>query len=160
MFARLLPCALVSFVLLSSSVLAQTNPSPVDRSAPVPQSGLQVQSIRLDPIPPLIAVNQAGQYREGTQLSFVVKGTPGAQGLLRITNVREPIALTESKPGTYTAVYRIPENANLSQNTVVVAELEKNGTAHRSTSRIGGPLADNPFANLGNPGLLNDGTRP
>ncbi len=70
-------------------------------------------------------VRQQGSERDGLQLVFFVKGTPGAQASVRLRNGRQQrLSLTETAvPGEYTGTLALPRNTRIDARQPVTAVL-------------------------------------
>ena len=70
-------------------------------------------------------VQHRGNERDGAQLLFFVKGTPGAQASVRMRNgPQRRLTLTETRvPGEYTGTLMLPRNARIDAGQPVTAVL-------------------------------------
>lgn len=80
-------------------------------------------------------VEQVLQLDPGTDLSFTVWGTPGAQAALQIDGAQRALALVETSPGIYRGIYTISQRDRIQPDARVSANL-------RSGNRVGSAILD------------------
>lgn len=129
----------VALSLLSSIVvlpgLAQANPTPANWTAQ------QVTTPQIDSF----TVSSVDQLTPGTELIFVLQGTPNAEATLTIGNIATNLPMQEIEPGVYEGRYTIRSRDQISENTVVRANLQQNDQI--SSVRLQQPLVSSTTAN-------------
>lgn len=86
-------------------------------------------------------VTPVGSIEPGTELRFVVIGSPGGRASLNIDSVIQGVPMTEVRPGRYEGGYTIRRNDNFPPSLNIVATLDANGQVVRS--RLNQPLLAN-----------------
>ena len=80
-------------------------------------------------------VEQVLKLDPGTDLSFTVWGTPGAQAALQIDGAQRALALVETSPGIYRGIYTISQRDRIQPDARVNVNL-------RSGNRVGSAILD------------------
>ena len=112
----------VALVLAIGAALATPYPAAAASAAATPRvTGFDVE--------------QVSQLSPGTDLSFTVWGTPGAQAALQIDGAQRALALVESSPGIYRGIYTISQRDHIQPDARVSANL-------RNGNRVGSAILD------------------
>lgn len=123
----------IGLALLSSVIylpgIARANPKPSIQVAQQRELGSDIDSFTLYPVQRL---------DPGTELFFVLRGTPYSRATLTIPNAVQNLPMREVQPGVYEASYMIRQGDRISENTAVRANLQQ---GNRITStRLQQPL--------------------
>ena len=68
-------------------------------------------------------VRRVGSPRNGEQLVFTLRGTPGGRAVVRLVGAQERFRLTEERPGEYVGTYALRPTDRLDANAPIVARL-------------------------------------
>ncbi|XZN89864.1 MAG: hypothetical protein ACM65M_19695 [Microcoleus sp.] len=123
----------IGLALLSSVIylpgIARANQKPSIQVAQQRELGSDIDSFTLYPVQRL---------DPGTELFFVLRGTPYSRATLTIPNAVQNLPMREVQPGVYEASYMIRQGDRISENTAVRANLQQ---GNRITStRLQQPL--------------------
>ncbi len=91
-------------------------------------------------------VRHEGSARNGEQLRFTLRGTPGGRASVRLVGAQERFRLTEERPGDYVGTYAVRPTDRLDANAPVVAHLRVGELTATSTLERG--LDANRLVNL------------
>jgi outer membrane lipoprotein SlyB len=80
-----------------------------------------------------IGVEQVRRLSTGNVLAFTLEGAPRAEVTLRIDGATAPLRLTERRPGVYEGNYTIRSRDRLNANSVVTAQVYKEGQSATAT---------------------------
>ena len=80
------------------------------------------------------------RLESGTELYFVLRGTPYSRATLTIPNAVQNLPMREVQPGVYEVSYMIREGDRISENTVVRANLQQGDRI--SSARLQQPLVN------------------
>ena len=89
-------------------------------------------------------LEQVEQLTPGTELNFILYGTPRARAALSIEGAQRDLVLVESQPGVYRGVYTISRRDRLLPGSAVTANL-------RSGNRVASAVLDEPLQAGWNP---------
>jgi outer membrane lipoprotein SlyB len=70
---------------------------------------------------------QSDKLTGGNEIGFTVKGTPGAKASLTLVGTDAAIALTETKPGEYSAAYTIRTRDRITERSTATVTLANGG---------------------------------
>jgi hypothetical protein len=82
------------------------------------------------------------KFEPGAELKFQLQGTPGARASFSIENVIANVPMRETSPGHYEGAYTIRRLDRIPSGVQIVATLEANNQAVRTTLDRGSVLAD------------------
>ncbi|MFB2981821.1 hypothetical protein [Microseira sp. BLCC-F43] len=123
----------IALALLSSTIylpeIAQAGPKPSIQVAQLRVFAPEIDSFTLYPVQRL---------DPGTELFFVLRGTPYARATLTIPNAVQNLPMREVRPGVYEASYIIRDWDRISENTAVRATLQRGDRI--SSTRLQQPL--------------------
>ncbi|PSB43495.1 hypothetical protein C7B67_23790 [filamentous cyanobacterium Phorm 6] len=123
----------IGLALLSSVIylpeMARANPKPSIQVAQQRILGSEIDSFTAYPVQRL---------DPGTQLFFVLRGTPYSRATLTIQNAVQNLPMREVQPGVYEASYMIRQGDRISENTAVLANLQQGDRI--SSTRLQQPL--------------------
>ena len=140
-----LPAALAAFVLLFTMPLML----PTDASAASKKAAPVIDNFTVDP---------ANQTTPGSEINFVVHGTPKGKASVRIAGVPRAINLREVDSGVYEGSYTVRNNDRIVSNAAVRSTLTRSGrssvatVALRSTATAAAPAAASPAPAAAAPG--------
>src|SRR5688572_24497837 len=103
-----------SLLLLCSVFVPATDAATASKKAPAPV----IENFTVDP---------ANHTTPGTEISFVVQGTPKGKASVRISGVSRAIALTEVDPGVYEGSYTVRSSDKIAPNASTRATLTRSG---------------------------------
>jgi outer membrane lipoprotein SlyB len=89
-------------------------------------------------------LEQVEQLTPGTELNFILYGTPRARAALSIEGAQRDLVLTETQPGVYRGVYTVSRRDKLAPGSAVTANL-------RSGNRVASAVLDEPLLSGWNP---------
>ncbi|MEO7151833.1 MAG: glycine zipper 2TM domain-containing protein [Burkholderiaceae bacterium] len=89
-------------------------------------------------------LEQVEQLTPGTELNFILYGTPRARAALSVEGAQRDLVLVESQPGVYRGVYTISRRDKLMPASTVTANL-------RSGNRVASAVLDEPLLAGWNP---------
>lgn len=116
-------------VVLGSPTFAQAQLKPASLLAQQRYDAPQIDSFRVNPV---------SQLSPGTELVFTLQGTPNSQAMLTIGNTVRNLPMREVEPGYYEGRYTIRSRDQLTENTFVRANLQRNNQV--SSVRLQQPL--------------------
>jgi hypothetical protein len=134
-------------LVLSAALLpgiAQASPKSSAKSSIRLAQGLTQQQVSAPEIDNF-TVNSVAQLTPGTELLFTLQGTPNSNATLTIGNLVTNIPMREVEPGVYQGRYTIRNQDQISENTVVRANLQRGDRF--SSVRLQQPLTTNTASN-------------
>jgi len=75
------------------------------------------------------SVVQIGEIRPGTELEFMLSGTPGRHVTVQIAGATAQLPMSEVRPGRYEGTYTVRSRDGITAASLVTARLEKDGDA-------------------------------
>ncbi|HEX6703912.1 MAG TPA: Ig-like domain-containing protein [Albitalea sp.] len=121
----------------ATSTMARLNTSPPQAVITVPQPA-PAQPLALN----RFSTTPVDRLEPGTELRFVVEGTPGAKASFSIENVATGVPMREAASGRYEGSYTLKRGDRVAGGAPVVAVLEANGQTARSTLARSALVAD------------------
>ena len=112
-----------SLLLLCSVFVPATEAATVSKKAPAPV----IENFTLDP---------ANRTTPGTEISFVVEGTPRGKVSVRISGVSRAITLTEVDPGVYEGSYTVRSSDKIAPKASTRATLTRSGRSAIATAAL------------------------
>ncbi len=94
-----------------------------------------IHSHRAAPAVQSFGVTQVSTVSPGSELAFVLNGTPGATVTLQITGATGEVQMDEVQPGAYEGRYTVRSRDRLNNKSPVVAQMQKDGLSTRVSLR-------------------------
>ena len=115
------------------------------------QSEPQRVAVEVDAAPQIdrFDVRRVGSPRDGEQLMFTLRGTPGGRAVVRMVGAQERFRLTEERPGDYVGTYAMRASDRLDPNAPIEARLrvgERIVTTTLAQAQVANRLVSQPTA--------------
>jgi hypothetical protein len=131
------PLVSTAALVLLSAIVGSPVVTQANSNSPLLLSQQQADAPQIDSF----TVNSVNQLAPGTELVFILEGTPGSRASLTLSGVATNLPMREIEPGVYQGRYTIRSRDKISANTIVRANLQRGDLV--SSSRLQQPLVTN-----------------